>query len=117
MEFMNKWIEFYDKKRDEVLEERRQFKRLNPRNTPLPTYLMGEWGKDYKLEWVNEQIQNQIEDEGIDSKIKEEETNMCRGCERKVQVEFYKILFPYSFDTIKNFNIRRYICFHRNKWS
>ena len=112
MDFMNKWIELYDKKREEVLEARRQFKRLNPRNTPLPTDLLGEWGKDCPLEWVNEQIQNQIEDGDIDSNITEDEINMCRGCERKVQLEFYKILFPYSFDTINNFNIHRYICFH-----
>ena len=62
MDFMNKWIELYDKKREEVLEARRQFKRLNPRNTPLPTNLLGEWGKDCPLEWVNEQFQNQIEE-------------------------------------------------------
>ena len=67
MEYMNKWIELYDKKREEVLEARRQFKILNPRNTPLPTDMLGEWGKDFPLEWVNEQIQNQIEDAGIDS--------------------------------------------------
>lgn len=71
---MSKWIDVYDKKREEVLEEGRQFKRSNPRNTPLPTNLLGEWGKDCTLEWVDEQIQNQIEDE----------IKMCRGCERKV---------------------------------
>ena len=69
-------------------------------------------GKDCLLEWVNEQIQNQIEDGDIDSNIIEDEINMCRVCERKVQLEFYKISFPYSFDTINNFNIHRYICFH-----
>ena len=86
MDFMNKWIELYDKKREEVLEARRQFKILNPRNTPLPTDLLGEWGKDFPLEWVVEQIQNQIEDVGIDSNIIEDEINMCRRCERKVQL-------------------------------
>ena len=85
---------------------------MNPRNTPLPTNLLGEWGKDYLLEWVNEQIQNQIEDAGIDSNITKDEINMCRRCERNIQLEFYKILFPYNFDTINNFNIHRYICFH-----
>ena len=85
---------------------------MNPRNTPLPTDLLGEWGKDCPLEWVNEQIQNQIEDEDIDSNIIEDEINMCRGHKRNVHLEFYKILSPYSFGTINNFNIRRYTCFH-----
>jgi predicted Fe-S protein YdhL (DUF1289 family) len=104
MGFMNKWIDLYDKKREEVLKERRQFKRSNLRNTPLPSDLLGEWGKDCTLEWVTEQIPNQIEDACIDSNITEDEINMCRGCERKVLLEFYKMLFPYSFDTI-NFSI------------
>jgi predicted Fe-S protein YdhL (DUF1289 family) len=112
MDFMNKWIYLYDKKREEVLEARRQFKISNPRNTPLPTDLLGECGKDCTLEWVTEQIQNQIEDAGIDSNITEDEINMCRGCERNIQLEFYKMLFPYSFDTINYFNIRHSICFH-----
>ena len=85
---------------------------MNPRNTPLPTDLLGEWGEDCPLEWVNDQIQNQIEDGDIKSNITEDEINMCRGCERKVQLDFYKMLFPYSFDTINYFNIRHYICFH-----
>jgi hypothetical protein len=72
------------KKREEVLEARKQFKRSNPRNTPFPNGIQGEWGKDCTLEWVTEQIQNQIEDAGIDSKIIEDEINMSRGCERKV---------------------------------
>ena len=114
---MKKWIDLYDKKREEVLEARRQFKRLNPRNTPLPTYLLGEWGKYSTIEWATKQIQNQIEDPGIYSNITEHEINMCRGCERKVQLEFYKILFPYSFDNINSFNIHQYICFHLNKCS
>ena len=80
-------------------------------NTPLPTDLLGECNQDCSQEWVNEQIQNKIEDGDIDSKITEDEINMCRGCERKVQLEFYKILFPYSFDTINSFNIHRSICF------
>ena len=42
MECMNKWIDLYDIKREEVLKARGQFKRLNPRNTPLPTDLNGE---------------------------------------------------------------------------
>jgi hypothetical protein len=95
-----------------VLEPRRHFKRSNPRNTPLPSDLPGEWEKDCTLEWVTKQIQNQIEDSCIDSNIIEDEINMCRECERKVQLEFYKMLFPYSFDTINSFNIRHYICFH-----
>ena len=66
-----------------MLEERRQFKISNPRNTPFPTDMQGEWGKDCTLEWVAEQIQNQIEDAAsIDSKIIEDEINMTRGCER-----------------------------------
>jgi hypothetical protein len=102
----------YDKKREEVLESRRQFKRSNPRNAPLPIDMFWDWGKDCTLEWVTKQIQNQIEDVGIDSNITEDKINMCRGCERKVQLEFYKMLFPYSFDIIKYFNIRHYICFY-----
>jgi hypothetical protein len=53
-----------------------------------------EWGKYCTLEWVTKQIQNQIEDAGIDSNITEDEINMSRGCEIKVQLEFYKMLFP-----------------------
>ena len=56
MEFMNKWIYVYDKKIEEALEGKRQFKRSNPRNTPLPTDLLGEWGKYCILEWINDQI-------------------------------------------------------------
>ena len=63
---MNKWIVLYDKKREEVLEVRRQYKRLNPMNTPLPTDLLGEWGKYCTLQSINEEIQNLIEDVGID---------------------------------------------------
>ena len=95
-----------------MLQARRQFKRSNPRNTPLPIDLIGEWVKDCILEWVTEQIQNQREDAGIDSNINKYQINMCRGCERKVQLEFYKMLFPYHFDTINYFNIHHYICFH-----
>ena len=69
MDFMNKWIDLYDKNREEVLEARRHFKRSNPRTTPLPTDFLGEWRKDCTLEWVTEKIQNQIEDAGIDSNI------------------------------------------------
>ena len=93
MDCMNKWIDLYDKKREEVLEARRQFKRSNPRNTPLPADLIGEWGKDCTLQWVSEQIQNQIDDACIDGTITEDEINMSRGCERKVHLEFYKLLF------------------------
>jgi len=64
MDFMNKWIDLYDKKGDEVLEAWRHFKRLNPRNTSLPTNLIKEWGKYFILQLVTEQIQNQIEDVG-----------------------------------------------------
>jgi len=45
MDCMNKWIDLYDKKREEVLEEKRQFKRSNPRNTPFPIDMQGEWAK------------------------------------------------------------------------
>lgn len=38
------------------------------------------------LECVTEQIQNQIEDVGMDSNIIEDEINLSRGCERKVQL-------------------------------
>lgn len=102
----------YGKKREEVLESRRQFKRSNPSNTLFPTDLQGEWGKDCKLEWVIEQIQNQIEVAGMDSNITEDEINMSRGCEIKVELKFYKMLFRYSFDTINYFNIHHYICFN-----
>ena len=112
MDFMNKWIDLYDKKREEVLEARKKIKRSNPRNTPFPTYLQGEWGKYCTLEWVTKQIQNQREDAGIDSNITEDEINMSRGCERKVPLGFYKMLFPYNFDTINYFNIHHYICFN-----
>lgn len=88
-----------------MLEVRKQFKRLNPSNTPFPIDLQGEWGKYCTLGWVTEQIQNQIEDTGIDSNITKDEINMSRGCERNVQLEFYRMLFPYSFDTINYFNI------------
>jgi hypothetical protein len=117
MEFMNKWIDLYDKKREELLEAMRQFKISNTRNTPLPIDLLGKWGKDCTLEWVVEKIQNQIEDASIDSNITKYEINMCRGCERKIQLEFYKMFFPYNFDTMNYFNIRHYMFFHRNKWS
>ena len=99
-------------KREKKCQKQGKFKRSNPRNTPLPANLFGEWRKYCILEWVTEQIQNQIEDAGIDSNITEDEINMCRGCERKVQLEFYRMLFPYSFDTINYFNIHHYICFH-----
>ena len=46
---MNKWIDLYDKMREEVLEARIQFKRLKPRNTLLLIDLLGEWGKDCTL--------------------------------------------------------------------
>ena len=49
MDCMNKWIDLYDIKREEVLETRRQFKRLNKKNIPLPADLSGEWGKDFTL--------------------------------------------------------------------
>jgi len=116
MDFMKTCIYLYDKKREEVLESRRQFKRINPRNTPFPIDLQGEWGKECTLERVTEQIQNQIEDASINSNITEDEINMSRGCERKVHMEFYIMLFPYSFDTINHFNIGHYICFNQNKW-
>ena len=88
MDFKKTWIDLYDHKREEVLKVGRQFKRSKPRNNPLPTDLFWEWGKDCTLEWVTEQIQNQIEDTSFDSNITEDEVNMSRGCERKVQLEF-----------------------------
>jgi hypothetical protein len=93
MDFMNKWIDLYDKKREEVLEARRQFNRSNPRNTPLPIDMLGEWGKDCTLEWVTEQIENKIEDVGIVSNITEDEINMCRGCEKRYNWNFKKCCF------------------------
>jgi len=78
MDFMKKCIYLYDKKREEVLESRRQFKRMNPRNTPFPIDLQEEWSKECTLEWVIEQFQNQIEDEGIYSNTKKYEINMSR---------------------------------------
>ena len=84
MDFMNKWIDLYHKKREKMLKARRKFNRSNPRNTLIPIDLLGEWGKDCTLEWANEQIQDQIEYVGIDSNITKDAINMCRGCERKV---------------------------------
>ena len=113
MDFMNKWINLYDKKKEEVLEARRKFKRQNPGNTPFPIDLQGKWGKYHTLEWVTEKIQNQIEDAAsIDSNITKDEINMSRGCERKVQLEFYRMLFPYSFGAYNYFNIHNYIFFN-----
>ena len=86
MDCMNKWIDLYEKKREEVLEARRQFKRSNPRNTPLPMDLSREWGKYCTLQWVSEQIQNKINEEGNDANITEDEINMFRGWERKVHL-------------------------------
>ena len=48
--------------------------------------MFGEWGKHYTLQWFTKQIQIQISDAGIDSNVKEDEINMCRGCERKAQL-------------------------------
>ena len=112
MEFMNKWIDLYDKKREEVLEARRHFKRYSPRNAQFPIDMQGEWAKYCTVEQVTKQIQNQIEYVGIDSNILKNEIDMCRGCERKVQLEFYRMLFPYNFDTINYFNIHHDICFN-----
>ena len=86
MDFKNKWIDLYDKKREEVLEVRKQFKRSNPRNTPLLVDQIGERGKDCTLQWVRERIQNQIDDACIDANIIDDEINMSRGCERKMHL-------------------------------
>ena len=86
MDCMNKWISLYENKREEVLEARRQFKRSNPRNTPLPMDLSREWGKYCTLQWVSEQIQNQIDEEGNDANKEEDEIKMSRGCERKLHL-------------------------------
>lgn len=117
MDFMNKWIDLYDKNIEVALEARRQFKRSNPKNTPFPIDLQGKWAKYCTLEWATKQIQNKIEDVGIYSNIKEDEINVSGECKIKVKLEFYKILFPYSFHTTEYFNIHHYICFNRNKWS
>ncbi len=53
---MNKWIDLYAIQMEEVLESKRQIKRLNPRNTPFPTELQGEGGKYFTLEWGSTQI-------------------------------------------------------------
>ena len=58
MDFKNKWIDLYDKKREEVLETRRYLEILNPSNTPLPTDLLGEWGKYCTIGWVTEQMKS-----------------------------------------------------------
>lgn len=65
MDFMNGLIDLYDKNREDVLQDRRSFRTLNPRNITFPIELEGEWGKDCTLEWVTEKIQNQIEDTSI----------------------------------------------------
>ena len=52
----------------------------------FPWICFGEWGKDCTLQWVSEQIQNQIDEEGNDANITEDEINMSRGCERKVHL-------------------------------
>jgi len=64
---------------------------------------------------LHTRIQNQIEDACIDSNKTKDELNMSRGCERKVQLESYIMLFPYNFDSINYINIRHYICFNLNK--
>ena len=48
--------------------------------------LSGEWGKDCTLQWVNEQIQNKIDEEGNDANLIENEINVSRGCEIKVHL-------------------------------
>ena len=78
---------------------------MNPRNTPLPIDLIEEWGKDCTLQWVSEQIQNQIDDACIDGTITEDEINKSRGFERKVHLEFYKLLFQKMFNTNNFLNI------------
>ena len=80
-------------KREEVLEARRQFKKLNPRNTPLPMDLFGEWGKYCTLQWVSEQIQNQIDEEGNDANITEDEINMSRDVKERYIYKSHKIFF------------------------
>lgn len=50
--FFGKLIDLYDKRRGKMLEARRQFNRFNPRNTPLPTGLLREWGKYCTLQLV-----------------------------------------------------------------
>jgi len=42
---------------------------------------------------------------------------MSRGCEINVELEFYRVLFHFSFDTINYFNIHHCICFNQNKCS
>ena len=64
-----------------MLEARRQFKGFNLRNISLPVDLSGEWGKDCTLQWITEQIQNRMDEEGIDANITKDEINISRGCE------------------------------------
>ena len=48
--------------------------------------LSREWGKDCTLQWVSEQIQNQINEEGNYANITEDVINIYRRCERKVHL-------------------------------
>ena len=73
-----------------MLEARRQFERLNQRNIQLPTDLSGEWVNYCTLQWITEQIQNRMDEEGIDANITKYEINISRGCERKVKHEIIK---------------------------
>ena len=83
----------YEKKREDFLEQGRQFKRSNPRNTPLPIDLSGEWGKDFTLEWVSEKIQNQIDEEGNDANITEDEINMSRDVKERYIYKYHNFFF------------------------
>ena len=96
-----------------MLESRRQFKRLNPRNIPLPTYLSGEWGKVSTLQWITEEIQNQMDEEGTDANITKDEINISRGCERKVKHEILKKkLLEYIDQTINYLIMNNRIYLH-----
>ena len=67
-----------------MLEARRQFKRLNPRNTPLFTDFLRELGKDFTLQWLTKQIRYGMVDAIIHVNIIEYEIKMSRVSENKV---------------------------------
>ena len=52
--------------------------------------LYGKWGKDCTLQWITEQIQNRMDEEGINANITKDEINISRGCQRKVKHEILK---------------------------
>ena len=78
-------------------------------------------GKDCTLQWITEQIQNQMDEEGIDANITKDEINISRGCERKVKHEIIqecclkllkKMLFEYIHQTINYLIMNNRIYLH-----